>query len=255
MPTLLDIYDAIYAKFTDEPGQSDDKPTDAGGETSAGDRTGRGDLLSSEQLTPCDNAADTPPSLTNHEDLEETNPCVACGGDSQPSKKCTCPISVCEMSSTGTDEHNKPDARYPDSQTVNSGNSLHPTTHLIPPKSPHDSRKISTASSSTSYRPLSSISSSSSSSSNSLPRWQTGLSTMSYLASVESLVEQEDCAKTNVIGKRRERSLKARRDLKAQHLSRPGEYPNQFLFCSYVLFFLDQSRTTISQDAQTRFSV
>ena len=147
----------------------------------------------------------------------------------------------------------------------------HPNLSQIPPRSPRDTcRKFSqttstpnsshinmnpnntsnlgsncsnTLSKPSIYRPLSSISSSSSSSSNSLPRNVTMVNNTSYLASVESLVENDsncggkckndrNCRGRNCGGnggggggqsaRRRERSLKIRRDLRGQ-LSRPGE--------------------------------
>lgn len=111
----------------------------------------------------------------------------------------------------------------------------HPSVTHIPPRSPHHPRKTTppshlllTSSPSEVYRPLSSISSSSSSSSNSLPRGQAGINT-SYLASVESLVENDRSSKSGSSGtataggatRRRERSLKIRRDIRG-HISRPG---------------------------------
>ena len=114
--------------------------------------------------------------------------------------------------------------------------SHHVVTH-IPPRSPLDPRKL--PSTTTIYRPLSSISSSSSSSSNSLPRSQTAINT-SYLASVESLVETDSAKSTVALGsggnaqtKRRERSLKVRRDFKG-HLSRPGKYYSKHILVAVV---------------------
>ncbi|KAF2361599.1 Dbl (DH) domain [Trinorchestia longiramus] len=123
---------------------------------------------------------------------------------------------------------------------------VHPSVAHIPPRSPVHPRRASSPSeqdgpiptdvtslavnpkhnsndlkSTTVVRPLSSVSSSSSSSSNSLRRGHAGVNT-SYLASVESLVEADEEAEASLAsGRRRERSLKVRRDFRG-HFSRPG---------------------------------
>ncbi|XP_018012432.1 uncharacterized protein LOC108669569 isoform X2 [Hyalella azteca] len=300
VPTLLGIYDALYAKFTDSPEDqttSTDTKTN-GRETShvfhesvnqscevdltASDGTEKhseqisGDIGNREIFKSSSHADNKIEPSCAH--LKKPNECWELGDkstceprgepdnslmgsaasecysadrceiDASPCLGCrTRPSAAVAIISEPQDSF--PEGMLPSHRRLSVPRQMsHPNVSHIPPRSPIYPRRLSpsttgdvavvnpTSGSSLSFsskinssdnktacivRPLSAVSSSSSSSSNSLRRGHAGINT-SYLASVESLVEaEEETEASPASGRRREKSLKVRRDFRSQ-LSRPG---------------------------------
>ena len=283
MPTLLDMYDALYARLSEDPQTNNSsevsKQSDPGGSESMpskdsekrtlyieekGSACGIGTGNSNDNEFAC-NQFRTTGDLRNNNSFEKIvndNTCdssISECGDSTSSPSCSSSnvvVSVYDnVITTNDDSNNYPMLRAPRERRhrkehiyaepvfVNPNRSINTGDDASMPSCSASSASsisslchspaISTSSSSSpstgsgpdtfnrkfaltsSYRPLSSISSSSSSSSNSLPRRQVEVVGAScYLASAESLEENDaDNSDTEETTRRRgDRSIKSRRE-------------------------------------------